>query len=1161
MGKGRGKGFGGKGKGKGKGGGKRKGGKGKGKRKGGKGKGKGGRGKGGGGGYGDSGAVARGLPADASSCFLKPQKRQVIPVPLEFSSLREWCEIIGNNILAEFWYLYAERRSVFNAMCSVRGNEVRIENAKESFAQHLFLIDGALCMAQTASMRDNAAVVQVKPAPRAQGFVKVLSLGYIGSYMAELGACLELPKGQITPLHRSIIQPRNDFPGDYAPPVRDAAGMNPNQKKTVDSLRFALEKIQGPPGTGKSTTIFYILTQRILPLKKRVLVTCSRNVAVESLAQKLEASGVRLVVFGNKARIGATARRWLVDNQSFEQPRVLQAAEHALEHAARLEEVLKPRAGLSPLWRRAMIAYRRHLNPMVAALESWCRRVGMIGMQLAGSEWCSGQKRVLFEEARIFLCTIASTSRMMREWQEECGEEVDIHTIVVDECGCTAESSTALLLKLRPSNLILLGDHKQLRPTSMIPPQQLDQTGHDRSLLERCILASGQVHRLNIQYRMHERIADLVSALYYNGRLVTPSWVQKERAGSTPLVSYNVNGREALAEKSYWNAEEVTVVGNLVKELTNKHPRSSIAVITFYKGQVGELMKRLPESPNLEVLTADSCQGSEFDYVILSCVRTWTLGFITNSQRICVAISRAKRQLHVVCCGSLLRTDSEWSEVLNRCTPSKGSYSAPLQPIPDGESVYDALMRLKQQQNKDLQALMDQQPSQRPRQQKGQFQRDANAHYTDRDTWQRQEMTRLHHELLIPKPSAPYRPPTAAQFDILFPMLGPSEPSVPTSKGKMPGRAKQRAKTPPPAPRKVPPSNIHHRAVTPPAPILQDAAEPGPQAHVGLNREALEEIFGHARVQLVLTRFSDLPDIFDRALEVLLEEGLEKRKEYDIIGVPCQGCGALVDDAEEEEEVYCPACWAAWSDEEGEDGEDDESDKDWNAGDWNGDEYDDEDEDVKETEDTAQDAASTTQPKGGPRDITYASSPGPTTVRATAGISYYPDVHTTKTPPAGASLPAAAVIYPQHAAPAAAAAAAVTSRSDAAVDGSGISSSWAVQQVEDFGGLVLLAPKTDRWMDDKAAIVGSKSAWDNGKQDDIRKRFEKDEKRDAKARDMRHFEETLRDVGVDEDIRAYVCSMIAEDEEIDAETLGELLAPWMSGEQVEALLLGFGLSS
>jgi superfamily II DNA or RNA helicase len=62
---------------------------------------------------------------------------------------------------------------------------------------------------------------------------------------------------------------------------------NASQKNAVCALSAALEKIQGPPGTGKSTTIYHVVTQRV-PKGERVLVTCSRNVAVESIAQKLK---------------------------------------------------------------------------------------------------------------------------------------------------------------------------------------------------------------------------------------------------------------------------------------------------------------------------------------------------------------------------------------------------------------------------------------------------------------------------------------------------------------------------------------------------------------------------------------------------------------------------------------------------------------------------------------------------------------------------------------------------------------------------------------------------------------------------------------------------------------------------------------------------------
>ena len=51
------------------------------------------------------------------------------------------------------------------------------------------------------------------------------------------------------------------------------------------------------------------------------------------------------------------------------------------------------------------------------------------------------------------------------------------------------------------------------------------------------------------------------------------------------------------------------------------------------------------------MLTVDSCQGIEFDYVVLSTVRANKgnkIGFVANKQRINVAISRSRYGLVVV---------------------------------------------------------------------------------------------------------------------------------------------------------------------------------------------------------------------------------------------------------------------------------------------------------------------------------------------------------------------------------------------------------------------------------------------------------------------------------------------------------------------------------
>jgi len=60
-------------------------------------------------------------------------------------------------------------------------------------------------------------------------------------------------------------------------------------------------------------------------------------------------------------------------------------------------------------------------------------------------------------------------------------------------------------------------------------PQELQGSSHDRSLLERCVAASGTVHCLEEQYRMPESICKIVSKLFYDGLLRTPPQVSIER--------------------------------------------------------------------------------------------------------------------------------------------------------------------------------------------------------------------------------------------------------------------------------------------------------------------------------------------------------------------------------------------------------------------------------------------------------------------------------------------------------------------------------------------------------------------------------------------------------------------------------------------------------
>lgn len=650
-----------------------------------------------------SGGAHAALPEDPLAPFLHPSSRPLIQVPLEFSSLRHWCEVIGNNILAEFWHMFKEARASFTGYGTAAGDELMLENAPaEGFSQCLLLLDRQPRIAASQRVLGVGRVaVKLRGGAVRSGQVK--SLGYVGSFLSEFSAALELRKLQpkdMTPPMRAILEPKVDLQGDYAYRRINSAlvPVNPSQRAAIEGLKFALEKIQGPPGTGKSTTIFHVLDAKV-PRGSRVLVTCSRNVAVESIAQKL--SGLEdwpLCVFGPRDRVGESARRYLLDSQVggyLDERRRSKVAALVQDRGKSLRLAIEGAEARCRGCRGEpfLLSFLRSRFAAVYALAAFCQRLERYCTSAAAApKWCEQRaqesKEAVLVSARVFLCTIASTSRMLREWEEAMGSELQVHTVVVDECGCTPESSTALLLRLRPNNLVLVGDHKQLPPTSLVQPQILEGTGHNRSLLERCVLASGRVHQLREQYRMHPKIASLVSNLFYAGRLLTPSSVTQERQSqeARPLLWLDVQGREEAPNKSYLNHAEVAACVRVVTRLRERIGMGpSVAVLTFYKGQLEELMKAVPNDLDVEVLTVDACQGSEFDFVILSTVRAnreLRLGFVKDAQRICVATSRSRLQLLVVGHRQTLSSDGDWRRVAEACSTPKPEEIQPQRALP-----------------------------------------------------------------------------------------------------------------------------------------------------------------------------------------------------------------------------------------------------------------------------------------------------------------------------------------------------------------------------------------------------------------------------------------------------------------------------------------------
>jgi hypothetical protein len=208
-------------------------------------------------------------------------------------------------------------------------------------------------------------------------------------------------------------------------------------------------------------------------------------------------------------------------------------------------------------------------------------------------------------------------------------------------------------------------------------------------------IAAIRIPTLTEQYRMHPKLCEMVSRLFYHGQLVTPEDVASKRRQQDAHGMYHIpvlDGLESQPQgRSYANEREAR---HVLKLYESHEPRPnddrSFLVITFYKAQA-KLLRSLfrdagheeSDAPGrgLQIVTVDKSQGSEADVVIISCVRSNSksaLGFLTNPNRANVAISRARSRLLIV--GNTLTLAGRpglWKDVLGNCTIARAAAALP----------------------------------------------------------------------------------------------------------------------------------------------------------------------------------------------------------------------------------------------------------------------------------------------------------------------------------------------------------------------------------------------------------------------------------------------------------------------------------------------------
>ena len=461
--------------------------------------------------------------------------------------------------------------------------------------------------------------------------------------------------GKQTPQFRALTHPVR------IPTLNDAQNDAINDILTAEDLAI----IHGPPGTGKTTTI----VQAVKQLSKReasILVCAPSNTAVDLLTERLAFEGLNVLRVGNISRVDEELVKHTLEVKMANHPdaktikKIRQQAAEDFRQAKRY----KRRFG------HQQKQERRLLFKEAGELMAWARTL---------------ESRILEEimdSAQVITCTLVSSAN-------EALSNRKFKTVFIDEAAQALEPASWIPI-LRASKVVLAGDPFQLPPT--VKSNEARLQGFGLTLIEKCIKSTMPSTLLRVQYRMNERIMGFSNQQFYGNQLRASDEVAKHRLSipqNEPVVFIDTAGcgfQEQLEEKyqSRFNPEEFQIIEEHLLLLLNAYEGQqlpSISIISPYREQVKHMKESMADDPRFgkaEIIinTIDGFQGQESDVVYISLVRCnekGEIGFLSDTRRMNVAMTRARKQLVVVGDSATIGSHRFYQQFLDYCEES-GQY-------------------------------------------------------------------------------------------------------------------------------------------------------------------------------------------------------------------------------------------------------------------------------------------------------------------------------------------------------------------------------------------------------------------------------------------------------------------------------------------------------
>ena len=331
---------------------------------------------------------------------------------------------------------------------------------------------------------------------------------------------------------------------------------------------------------------------------------------------------------------------------------------------------IKKRFSLYKLW---MERYKRELSCQMESLikEYECA--------LAEKNEITAQETVfILQNARVIGMTTTGAAKYRSVLQV-----VGCRIIVVEEAAEVLEAHIVTALNKDCEHLILIGDHQQLRPSPVVYELAKDY-GLDISLFERLVKNQFPHVVLQEQHRMRPEISKFMRHIYPDLRdhPVVSSYEHVQGIEKNLFFIQHKESESSVEDtRSKANEFEASYATKLCSYLLLQgYEPSQITILATYAGQVLAIknsFRSFSVDFQVQVTSVDNFQGEENDIIILSLVRSNEdnkIGFLKEDNRVCVALSRAKKGLFIIGNLEFLASKSKlWHQIL--CTAkSVGSF-------------------------------------------------------------------------------------------------------------------------------------------------------------------------------------------------------------------------------------------------------------------------------------------------------------------------------------------------------------------------------------------------------------------------------------------------------------------------------------------------------